>query len=183
MNYQVNRTLYGTLLLLVLAPMLSACGEDRLTSKIKLGAPFPVAKVDRLDGTSVALDTLRGKVVIFHLWASWCAPCRKEMPDIEKLLKRLNPEHFAFIALSVDDDLNLLEEFKLKYAVTFADYIDADRSIAEGMLAVTSYPDTFIIGTNGHLIQQLQGEQKWDSLEMVSFLENLYQQNHSGVVL
>lgn len=155
---------------------LSACGEGQESKGIKLGEPFPVVQVDRLDGTSLALESLRGRVIIFHIWASWCAPCRTELPSIKNLLKRLDPERFTFIALSVDDDMNLLQEFRRKYAVTFATYIDADRVIAEGLLGVTAYPYTFVIDQEGYLIQRMIGRHDWDSTEMIELLERLYRE-------
>jgi len=161
---------------LALVPILSSCSDGEQAEKIKLGELFPVTQIARLDGGSLALESLRGKVIIFHLWASWCEPCRTELPGIENLIKRLNPEHFVFIALSVDDDLNLLDEFKRKYAVTFADYVDADRTIAEGILGITAYPDTFVIDQNGYLIRRMLGRHDWDSSAMIALLEELYEQ-------
>lgn len=179
-KYQLKKNRCRTSLLLALVFMLNGCGESIETESINLGDPFPVTQVERLDGTWMNVNSLRGKVIVFHLWASWCAPCRKELPAIENLIGQLDPDRFTFVGLSVDEDLNLLKEFKLKYAVTFAKYVDPKRVIAEGVLGVTAYPDTFVVDQSGYFVRRITGENKWDSLEMIALLEDIYQQ---GVIV
>lgn len=161
-------------LLLLMTLLLGACGETPPPEPPKVGEALPPLTLNALDGGTLKLDSLRGKLVILHVWATWCPPCRKEMPGLERLSRKLDPQKFALIGLSVDEDANLVREFRRKYGITFARHLDPQRVIAADTLGVNAYPETFLITPDGTLLRRMVGEHEWDSPAMLDLLENSY---------
>lgn len=165
----------ASILTALITLLLLACTEEPQFEPPAVGKPFPSLTLQALDGTTENLAQHRGKLVILHVWATWCPPCRKEMPGLERLSKKLDPEKFALLGVSVDEDANLVREFKRKYGVTFARYIDPEKAIAQGVLNVKAYPETFLIASDGTLLRRMVGEHQWDSPAMIALLQNSYQ--------
>jgi thiol-disulfide isomerase/thioredoxin len=163
-----------TLSLLLLPLLLTACGEQTTAEKPKLGDTIANVTFQGLDQSQLELATVKDKLVIAHFWATWCAPCRKEMPSLERLSQKLDPNKFALIGISVDEDINLVKEFKLKYGIKFARFIDIDMALAKGRFGVTAFPETFIIGRDGKLVRHMMGEHEWDTPAMIKVLNDAY---------
>lgn len=164
------RPLLTTILLLLLA----GCEDKSAVKTPVLGEPFPQVTLKALDGSQLTLAELHGKLVILHIWATWCPPCRKEMPGLQRLSQKLDPNKFSLIALSVDDDVNLLREFLHKYGVGFARHIDPEGKIANDRLGLDAYPATFLIDRDGILLRQMSGQHDWDNPAMIALLHNGY---------
>ncbi len=162
------------LTLLLLPLLLAGCGEPDSVAPPKLGDTIPNATFQGLDKSRLELATINDKLVIVHFWATWCAPCRKEMPSLERLSQKLDPNKFALIGVSTDEDINLVKEFKLKYGIKFARFIDLDMSVAKGKFGVTAFPETFIIGRDGKLVRHMMGEHEWDTPAMLKVLNDAY---------
>lgn len=167
--------------LLALLLMLGACGDKAPVTGPKLNQPFPDITLQGLDGSKLALSEHQGKLIILHVWATWCPPCRKEMPGLERLAKKLDPEKFALIALSVDEDANLVREFKIKYGIDFARHIDPAMRVAGDILGVKAFPETFLIGRDGALVRHMVGEHDWDTPAMRQLLLQAYNGEQSSV--
>ncbi len=154
--------------------LLAGCGEQVSVETPKLGDAISNVTFQGLDGSQLELATVKDKLVIAHFWATWCAPCRKEMPSLERLSRKLDPNKFALVGISVDEDINLVKEFKLKYGIKFAKFIDIDMSLAKGRFGVTAFPETFIIGRDGKLVRHMMGEHEWDTPAMLKVLNEAY---------
>ncbi len=161
-------------LMLLLLPLIQACDQGPPADRLRTGTAFPPLVLTGLDGQQVALDSFRGRVVVLNLWATWCAPCRKELPGLERLHQQLDPQRFAVIGLSVDSDLHVAREYLTELGISFANYIDRDRHIAGNVLGVRVYPDTFVLSRNGALLLKVSGEREWDAPGMVRMLEAAY---------
>lgn len=163
-----------TLCLLVGA--LAACGPAPapVMQPVAEGRPFPASLLALLPDSGDAGRALQGKMLILNLWATWCPPCRKEMPDLERLSKTLDPDRFVVIGLSVDADTLLASEFLLQNGITFANYFDQTGAVARS-LGLLAYPQTFVIAPNRMLVKQIQGYQAWNAPSMHDMLEGLYQ--------
>jgi peroxiredoxin len=96
------------------------------------------------------------------------------MPSLERLAQRLDPDRFALMGISVDEERALVREFKLRYGIKFARFIDLDMSLAKGHFGVTAFPETFIIGRDGKLLRHMMGEHEWDSTAMLQLLNDSY---------
>jgi len=125
-------------------------------------------------GTPITIDKFNGKIVILNLWATWCGPCVKEMPSLERLAARLPTEQFAVVAVSQDKGGSavskpFLDRIEVKSLAVYADPIGRlYRDFgARGM------PSTFIVAPNGQLIAAFEGAAEWDDANIVNFLLTL----------
>lgn len=143
------------------------------------GRLFPHIKLDQSSDNILAARGFQGKMLVLNVWATWCPPCRREMPSLERLSRTLDANRFAVIGMSTDADERLAEEFLLKNGVTFANFFDKGGQVAR-QLGLKVYPETFLIAPDGTLVQRVPGMREWDSSEIVAELEAAYQQYKSG---
>lgn len=160
------RTCAGLLLL-----GLMACGEHA-PKPFPLGQAFPEAPLASLAGDAAVLpQALRGKAVLINFWATWCEPCRKEMPSLEQLHRQIDPARLSVIGVSVDTDLNLAREFLLQHAITFANYTDGAQKLARDPLGIRAFPATFLVAADGTVKAVIIGARDWASAETLQLLE------------
>lgn len=179
-----GRLLRRALLLACVSLGLAACDKPALvpaSGPLVQGSRFPAPVLDHLSGGSDALGPLAGKWVVLNIWATWCAPCRNEMPGLERLSRRLDPRHFAVVGLSVDADTLLAAEFLVQQGITFGNFFDPDGQWAQ-RLGLTVYPETFVIAPDRSLVQRMTGQRDWDSPRWVRMLEELPHAQHSAAL-
>lgn len=136
------------------------------------GAVFPASVLDYLAGGSDANGPFHGKLLVLNIWATWCPPCRREMPGLERLSKTLDPKRFAVVGLSVDADSLLAAEFLVQHGITFTNVFDPGAKIAQ-ILGLKVYPQTFVIGPDRRVLQHLTGQYEWDSPTMIDMVEGI----------
>ncbi|MEW5889479.1 MAG: redoxin family protein [Pseudomonadota bacterium] len=127
--------------------------------------PLPLSAVGFQDGEGRALSLadFRGKVVLLNIWATWCVPCRKEMPALDRLQKELGGPAFEVVAVSIDQDANLVREFYLKYGIkSLALYIDPTTSITS-TLGTIGIPTTLLVDQAGREVWRKVGPAEWDA--------------------
>lgn len=163
-------------LLLASAAALAGCGQQGKMPPPALseGRAFPEIALNFSGGNTVSTRSFRGKIVVLNFWATWCPPCRREMPGLERLSRSLDPERFVVIGVSADEDAFLAEEFLRQNQITFANFFDRGGKIAR-QLGMQVYPETFLIGADGILLQRVPGLQDWSSPAMVTQLEDISQ--------
>lgn len=129
--------------------------------------------VKDLHGHKLDISELKGKVIFLNLWATWCGPCRVEMPSIQKLYNSIDREKIAFVMLSLDqqDQHPRIVKFISDNAFTFPVYQPA--SPLPVLLRVNSIPATFVIGTDGKVKSKKVGVANYDTDEMRAFLKAL----------
>ena len=159
-------TLLGVALLLGVAWL----GRGRFLPVVP-GAVAPAFAVTSLDGVPVGLEQYRGKVVLLNVWATWCAPCREEMPSMERLYQELSGRNFEILAVSVDAEVggavpaDALRAFAAEFGLSFP-ILHSDPDDAEGVQRVyqtTGVPESFLIGTDGVIYRRISGPTAWDS--------------------
>jgi thiol-disulfide isomerase/thioredoxin len=124
------------------------------------GGPAPALELADLDGKTHKLADYRGQAVLVNFWATWCEPCREEMPSIERLRKSLEGKHFAVIAVNVGEGPNAAREFTKK--VPMAGTILLDRDIrASRAWGARLLPATFIVGPDGAVRYSHFGALDW----------------------
>jgi peroxiredoxin len=113
-----------------------------------------------LDGKAYSLKDLRGKVVLVNFWATWCPPCRKEMPDLEALSKQYLDQGLVVLAIS-DESVDKVQPFISKQVYTFPILLDPGRKVNEAF-HVEGIPKTFIFGRDGKLAAQSIDMRTWE---------------------
>lgn len=118
-----------------------------------------------LNGTSHSLAAYRGKVVFLNLWATWCPPCREEMPSMEKLHQKFAADGLVLLAVSEDEGPSQgVEAFTRSLGLTFPILLDPEGKLP-GRYGVTGYPETFLIDRSGRIVQHIVGPEDWFSPE------------------
>lgn len=126
-----------------------------------------------LKGNVVNVEEFKGKVVFLNLWATWCGPCRAEMPSIQKLHESIQDESIAFVMLSLDKPENFKKviSYVEKNKYTFPVYIPG--SALPSLLDVPSIPTTFIIGKDGKVKMKKIGTANYDTDDFREYLRRL----------
>jgi thiol-disulfide isomerase/thioredoxin len=129
--------------------------------------------VKDLQGNTIKVNEFKGKTVFLNLWATWCGPCRMEMPSIEQLYRQVDKEKIVFIILSVDrpQDFHKIKGYISEKEFTFPVYTPADFLPAQ--LQVKSIPSTFIISPDGRIVSNEVGATNFDTPEFKTFLEKI----------
>ncbi len=154
-------------LLLVLGP---ACSDT--PTKPEVGQQAPDFALRGLDGREVRLSDFRGKVVFLNLWATWCPPCRQEMPSMVRLYEQMQARGVEILAVSEDHDLEALRAFLRSYGVTFPVLLDPDKAVYN-LYRATGVPETHLINRDGVLEASRIGPFDWTAPEVVATLERL----------
>jgi thiol-disulfide isomerase/thioredoxin len=156
-----------------LALSLFACTDGR-QARLAPGQAFPALSATGLDGGTLNAGSLKGKVLVLNVWATWCPPCRREMPSLQRLSETVDPGRIVVAGITVDRDAQLAREYLFQSHITFANFTDPEMKIANGSLNVVGFPETFVVGPDGRLAARVAGAREWDSKETVRTLEALY---------
>jgi thiol-disulfide isomerase/thioredoxin len=136
--------------------------------------PHAVAEIRFADdqGHNMTLDNFRGRAVLLNVWATWCVPCRKEMPALDRLQAKLGGNEFLVIPLSIDrDGAAAVKRFYQEVGVEkLGIYVDPSGR-ASRALSVPGVPTTLLIDREGREVARKMGEAQWDGPEMVALIE------------
>jgi thiol-disulfide isomerase/thioredoxin len=153
---------------------------------LKRDTPVPVPELQFTDGEGQpqTLAEFRGKVVLLNVWATWCAPCRKEMPTLDRLQATLGGPDFEVVALSVDRrGPDVVKKFYGDVGIQHLS-IHVDTSSKAGFaLAATGLPITLLIDRQGQEIGRLVGPAEWDAPETVEFLKSIISQKQGRLAI
>lgn len=136
------------------------------------GGATPPLELGAIDGRRHSLAQYRGRVVLVNFWATWCAPCRAEMPSIERLRRSLEGEPFAVLAVNVSEDAAAVRAFAERVPMGFPLLLDHDAQAARAWRA-GALPMTFVIGPEGRIRYHAIGERDWADTEIRSRLRAL----------
>lgn len=169
----------------IIAALVSLLGLGLWSARAQLGAElFPLrigAEAPDFSALPMApgsapkgIDDYRGQVVLLNIWATWCGPCRVEMPSMERLERQLGPKGLRIVAVSVDVSgmEPRINEFVEEMQLSFEILHDAPGAI-QRIYQTTGVPETFIIGRDGKLRRRVIGNDDWSSPANVAFLERL----------
>jgi peroxiredoxin len=143
---------------------------------IELGSKAPDFTATTLDSVpkQKSLADYRGQVLMLNVWATWCLPCRVEMPSIEALNKAYGPKGLKIVAISIDDPGTeaTIRAFAKQYGLTFEILHDAKAKITEDY-DISGYPETFIVGRDGVIRKKLMTATDWNSPDARALVERL----------
>ncbi len=171
--------LFGGLLFAQETIQMSAAQKELY--KIGFGIPkktmeAPDFTTKDIHGKTVSLHSLKGKVVLLNLWATWCPPCQREMPSLETLYKKMKGKKFAILAVATPTPPRETKEkiisFIKEHKYTFPVMIDETRSIY-GMYGSGSIPTTWIIAPDGTIVGRLVGAREWDTDGIIAIFNSL----------
>jgi thiol-disulfide isomerase/thioredoxin len=127
--------------------------------------PVPQTAVETLRGDSFDFGAQDGRVLLINVWATWCAPCRKEIPDLVALQKELPTDQFTVVGISVDrEGAPEVEPFVEKYDVSYPIVLDPEQTLAPEFGAVQGLPTTFIVNAEGQIVRRVLGLVSIDEL-------------------
>ena len=161
--------------LLVAATTYAALGAEPAARTFNLYAkpkPVPAFEVEDAQGKIRGLADLKGRTVLLNIWATWCVPCRKEMPSLDRLQAMMEPDELTVLPLSIDrGGMDVVRSFYAEVGIKkLGLYRDVSGNVTRQLGAV-GIPTTLLIDREGFEIGRLIGPAEWDSPEMVRFIK------------
>lgn len=136
------------------------------------GLKAPDFTLPMLDGKEVKLSDYVGKIVFLNIWATWCAPCKEEMPSMQKLYELMRGKDFVMLTVSIDEKQETVEAFMKENNLTLPVALDQLQKVSP-QYRITGVPETFLIDKNGMVMHHLIGPGDWMNPEIVSALTNM----------
>jgi len=130
--------------------------------------------ISMLDGTIVNLAQLKGKVVFLNFWATWCGPCRSEMPSMEAVYQKLKDKGLEIIAVNLGDSRKEVSDFMNNYKLNFPAGTD-EKKLTGMYYHIQAIPTTYIIDRRGLIIARLVGSINWNTPKVIAALESALQ--------
>ena len=148
--------------------------EEQESPPVAAGGKAANFKLEALDGSTVSLEQLKGKVVFLNIWATWCGPCREEMPSMETLYDELRPNRdFVMLAVSQDTKGRLVvAPYVEKNGYHFKVLLDPENKVGEAY-DVSGVPETFIIDREGRIVAHHMGAFDWSRPDVKDALKEL----------
>lgn len=169
------------ILLSVLVSLLSIVGFTESIQDKLLSLSISVAK-ERIESTdfelvdtngrSRKLSSYRGKVVFLNFWATWCGPCRYEMPSMQRLYDELRNDGLEIIAVNLQENKRQVRQFLDQYGLTFTVLLDSSGKVG-AIYGARSIPITYLIDREGFIFARTIGAREWDSEEIVSTFRDI----------
>lgn len=153
----------------------SAHASEAVAYKAIAGTPpAPSLKLPTLKGETVNLESLRGKVVLVNFWATWCVPCRKEIPSMQRLWFRLDKSKFHILAIDIGEDETAINNFlsAFDHPPTFPITLDKESATLKTW-PVKALPTTFLIDQQGRMAYQAIGGLEFDSPASINVIQSL----------
>lgn len=124
-------------------------------SGVAVGAPPPDFALKTMDGKSLSLSQLKGKVVLVNFWASWCPPCRDETPNLVQVYDRFHQQGVEFVAVNLQENTVTVRAFADRYHITYPIVLDTYGRVTD-QFHVTPLPTTYLIGKDGKVAAKLE---------------------------
>ncbi len=151
------------------------------------GERAPSLALPTIDGRGLSLDTLRGHVVLLNIWATWCGPCRQEMPSIERLYRRHRDRGLRVVSVAVDDHpgerqpdgriVGPVSQFMERYGLTFPVAVDPTGG-TEARFGTQYLPTTVLIDRAGRIRSKEVGGRTWDTPPQADLVESLLEERN-----
>lgn len=170
------------LFILALFFLLTAMGPTPKSTDEGPVSPFEIDKLehqqapdftlDTMAGDRITLSSLRGKIVMINYWATWCPPCKEEMPSLNTLHANMKSKGFEILAVSADKTLSAIKEYVAEHDFDFQILWDEDQTVMR-TYKVFSLPTTFLIDRNGTIVKIFMGAYDWTDPEITAEIEKL----------
>jgi peroxiredoxin len=141
--------------------------------RMEVGKPAPDFVLQDASGKVWKLCGLKGKVVFVNFWATWCKPCRDEMPSMEALNKTMADKPFQMLSIIFNDDLDLAKSYARRQGATFPVLGNPSKELTQAYM-ITGVPETFLIDADGILKHKFIGPYDWSSPKMKNVVLELF---------
>jgi cytochrome c biogenesis protein CcmG/thiol:disulfide interchange protein DsbE len=142
-------------------------GVNKVFGKVSIQErPAPDFTLQLLDGGSITLSDLKGKVVMIDFWASWCTPCRQEAPVLAQVYKEYQGRGVEFIGISIWDRPSDAQDYIQRFGITYPSGLDSEGTILVDY-AVRGIPEKFFIDAQGRLVKRFIGPSKVEGLREI----------------
>ncbi len=159
----VVKTIRCCVLLCCLGGLVGCSDENKGEGWVEDGPVFRPLQLTALeDGSRVPLEQFQGKTLIINFWATWCAPCREEMPALQTLSDQLDPQHYQVIGVTVDEQTEQAVQFLEQHGISFRQFQDPQMAATLGAFKVQAFPETMVLGPDGQLQRRILGARDWD---------------------
>jgi thiol-disulfide isomerase/thioredoxin len=132
----------------------------------------PPLELPDLSGQQHNISDYQGKVVLVNFWASWCQPCLREMPSMQRLHQAMHGRPFSILAVDVEESKSKVWRFKKLLNITFTTLLDSKGAVAKDW-GIQIYPTSYLIDSEGRIRYGVQGALEWDSEEVKQLIETL----------
>ncbi|MCW8944520.1 MAG: TlpA family protein disulfide reductase [Sedimenticola sp.] len=122
----------------------------------------PAFSLMNVTGKSSRLEDYRGQVVVINFWSTWCAPCRKEMPSLERAWQQLQSDNVVVLGIAIQDEQAMVVRFIEESRITFPILLDTEGTVAQSW-PFSGIPATFVLDASGRIIYRALGLREWDS--------------------
>jgi len=123
---------------------------------VEVGNLAPDFQLQNLDGQAVSLGNLRGKPVLINFWATWCGPCRSEMPYIQEIYEEWSDKGLVLLAINIGESSSKVEEFRQSYNLSFTVLLDTKQNVAQ-KYNIQYIPTTFFVDKDGIIQDKVIG--------------------------
>ncbi|MBI4489803.1 MAG: TlpA family protein disulfide reductase, partial [Deltaproteobacteria bacterium] len=148
--------------------LLKSLNVERFEKKV----PAPDFTLKDLQGNRISLRDLRGKVIFLNFWATWCPPCRLEMPTMEELHKEFGSQGLVILAVNHREDAEDIKPFYKQHQLTFTTLLDEEGKVFD-LYSAWSLPTTYLIDKKGKMVGKVVGYRDWHSEQARSFFRQL----------
>ena len=161
---------------------LACCG---MFSRPEPNEPAALFSLPAVGGGKVSLDSQRGKIVMIHFWASWCATCTSELNSLHNLYRYINSDQFEILSIAIDDSWPAINAVQSSQKLSFPMLFDESGAVRKAY-GVAGIPQTFLVGRDGAFILfplpesgekvlKTMGPQRWDDAKTAEFFKSLIQ--------
>jgi len=145
------------------SPLLTPMPEQPAAPSFDLAGP---------GGERYNLEDMRGKPIIVNFWATWCPPCRAEMPSLQRAWEQVKDEDILVVAINVGEDADTIGQFTEQVKMEFPLPMDLDSKVTQRW-PMNGLPTTFVVDPEGRLVYRAQGEREWDDPALLDLVRAL----------
>lgn len=152
---------------------LPQCSKTTSPKQLNAGSTPPNFTLPTLNGETVTLSSLRGKVVLLNFWASWCPPCMEEMPSLQSLYAKFTSKDFVLLAVNIEEDGKVLaSQIVKKLGLKFTILLDPSQKTTK-LYHLTGVPETYLLDKNGVIAEKFIGPRNWEEPPFLEKIEEL----------
>lgn len=162
----------GIWLLIATSTFASGFSHSLKIGRQDAGTSLPAFSLPALDGTRIESGDLKGRVVLLNFWATWCGPCKEEMPSLERLRQKFPADQLQILAVTTENRPQEIEAFWKQLDLHFEVLLDEQEELSQALM-VRNLPTTILVDAHGKIRGRVMGPRAWDEPDAVAFVKNL----------